>query len=173
MMGRALLIVGVMATLGLIASAVFGYLLEGPPGPRMQLHILVSLASSLLLLFSHCWIMFYLIGTGKAIKDAVKEYGLEQALVEETKRFKNVSYPSLMLAMTLAIATFVLGGGAAMQALPSWIHHALFFATLVVQVRALWLENRVLVDNEKLMAGINRRLAAMPAENAKKEVARA
>lgn len=173
MMGRALLIVGVMATLGLIASAVFGYLLEGPPGPRMQLHILVALASALLLLFSHCWIMFYLIGTGKAIKDAVREYGLEQALVEETKRFKNVSYPSLMLAMTLAIATFVLGGGAAMNALPSWIHHVLFFATLVVQVRALWLENLVLVDNEKLMADINRRLAAVPAENAKKGAAHA
>jgi hypothetical protein len=66
MMGRALLIVGFMATLGVVATAVLGYLLNAPADPEMPRHVLVGLASSLLLLFSHCWIMFYLIGTGKA-----------------------------------------------------------------------------------------------------------
>ncbi|MFP5287543.1 MAG: hypothetical protein ACLGI9_17530 [Thermoanaerobaculia bacterium] len=163
MMGRALLIVGAMATLGLIASAVLGYGVEGPVGRQigadMSRHVLVALASSLLLLFSHCWIMFYLIGTGKAIKEAVAEHGLEPALIEETKRFKNRSYPSLMLAMSLAMATFILGGGAATNSLPAWIHHALFWAALVVQGRALWIEKEVLDQNEKLMAAIDRRLA--------------
>jgi hypothetical protein len=159
MMGRALLVVGLMATLGLIASAVLGYGLHGPLGPDMQRHVLVALASCLLLLFSHCWIMFYLIGTGKAIKDAVKEFGLEQQLVEDTKRFKNVSYPWLMLAMFTAMATFILGGGAATGSLPAWVHHVLFYATLLSQGRALQLEGRVLVENEALMADIDRRIA--------------
>ena len=162
MMGRALLIVGAMATLGLITAAVLGYMLPGPVGPDMSRHVLVALASCLLLLFSHCWIMFYLIGTGKAIKEAVNENGLEPSLIEDTKRFKNASYPSLMLAMTLAIATFVLGGGVATGSLPSWVHHVLFYATLVVQARALWIENRVLVENERLMADINGRLSGPP-----------
>jgi len=83
MMGRALLIVGAMATLGLVAAAVLGYMLPGPVGPDMSRHVLVSLASCLLLLFSHCWIMFYLIGTGKAIKDAVNEHKLDADLIEE------------------------------------------------------------------------------------------
>jgi hypothetical protein len=161
MMGRALLIVGAMATLGLAAAAVMGYLLQGPVGPAMSRHVLVALASCLLLLFSHCWIMFYLIGTGKAIKDAVKEFGLEQRLVEETKRFKNVSYPWLMLAMGAAMATFILGGGAATGSLPVWVHHVLFFVTLASQGRALQLERRVLVENEALMADVDRRLATM------------
>jgi hypothetical protein len=160
MMGRALLIVGAMATLGLIVSAALGFLLEELVGPEMQRHVLVALASSLLLLFSHCWIMFYLIGTGKAIKDAVKEHGLEPALVEETKRFKNRSYPSLMLAMGLVMATFILGGGGATGTLPVWVHHALFWAALAVQVRALWIEKQVLDANERLMADVDRRLAA-------------
>jgi 4-hydroxybenzoate polyprenyltransferase len=167
MMGRALLIVGLMATIGLLASAAFGYGLQGPVGPEMQRHVLVALASCLLLLFSHCWIMFYLIGTGKAIKDAVKEFGLEQHLVEETKRFKNVSYPMLMLAMGAAMATFILGGGAATGSLPAWIHHVLFFVTLACQARALQLEWRVLTENEALMANLDRRLAGMtPSETA-------
>jgi 4-hydroxybenzoate polyprenyltransferase len=161
MMGRALLIVGVMATLGLIAAALFGYGLHGPVGPEMRRHVLVSLASCLLLLFSHCWIMFYLIGTGKAIKDAVKEHGLEQALVEDTKRFKNLSYPWMMLAMATAMATFILGGGAATGSLPPLIHHVLFYVTLLSQARALLLEKRVLVENEALMASLDRRLALL------------
>jgi len=167
MMGRALLIVGVMATLGLIAAAALGYGLHGPLGPEMQRHVLVALASCLLLLFSHCWIMFYLIGTGKAIKEAVQEHGLEQKLVEDTKRFKNLSYPWLMLAMSTAMATFILGGGAATGSLPSWIHHVLLYVTLLSQARALQLEWRVLEENETLMADVDRRLARLAAEPAR------
>lgn len=160
MMGRALLIVGLMATLGVVATAVLGYLLNAPTDPEMPRHVLVGLASSLLLLFSHCWIMFYLIGTGKAIKDAVRENGLDPALAEETKRFKNASYPSMMLAMALVMATFILGGGVATGSISRWVHHALFYAAVLVQGWSLWIEWRVLSDNERLMADVDRRLAA-------------
>jgi 4-hydroxybenzoate polyprenyltransferase len=162
MMGRALLIVGAMATLGVIAAAVVGYLLKSPTDAHMPLHVLVGLASSLLLLFSHCWIMFYLIGTGKAIKDAVKENGLDPAFAEETKRFKNLSYPWLMLAMGLVMATFILGGGVATGSVKAWVHHALFYAAVLVQGYTLWVERRVLTDNERLMADVDRILAAAP-----------
>jgi 4-hydroxybenzoate polyprenyltransferase len=160
MMGRALLIVGAMATLGVVASAVLGYLLSAPTDPDMPLHVLVGLASSLLLLFSHCWIMFYLIGTGKAIKDAVRDHGLDAALAEETKRFKNASYPWLMLAMGLVMATFILGGGVATGSVPSWVHHVLFYVAVLAQGYTLWIEQRVLADNERLMADVDRLLAA-------------
>jgi len=160
MMGRALLIVGTMATLGVAATAALGYLLSSPTDAHMPRHVLVGLASSLLLLFSHCWIMFYLIGTGKAIKEAVQEHGLDPAFAEETKRFKNLSYPWLMLAMALVMATFILGGGVATGSIPSWVHHVLFYAALLAQGYALWIEWRVLGDNERLMAAVDRRLAA-------------
>src|SRR3954471_19417104 len=160
MMGRALLIVGAMSTLGLIAAAVAGYLLHGPvDAANMPRHVLIALASSLLLLFSHCWIMFYLIGTGKAIKDAVKENGLEQDIVEETKRFKNESYPWLMLAMALVMATFIVGGGVATGVVSRWIHHVLFYLAAASQGYALWVERRVLIQNERLMVDVDRRLA--------------
>jgi hypothetical protein len=159
MMGRALLVVGWMATLGFAASAGVGYFL-----PRidegMRLHVLLALASSLLLLFSHCWIMFYLIGTGRAIKDAVRLNALPAELYERTKDFKNRSYPSLMLAVGLAMATFILGGGVYTGAVPLWVHHGLFWLTLAAQLRALVLEGRVLGANDRLMADINRRLGA-------------
>jgi len=162
-MGRALLIVGAMSTLGVIAAAVAGYTLHSPTDANMPLHVLIGLASSLLLLFSHCWIMFYLIGTGKAIKDAVRENGLDPAIIEETKRFKNESYPSLMLAMALVMATFIVGGGVATGSISRWIHHVLFYLAVGSQLYALWKERRALTENERLMESVDRRLAASPA----------
>jgi hypothetical protein len=153
MMGRSLLVVGSLATVGLVATAVVSF-----AGAEFTLHVLLALVSSLLLLFSHSWIMFYLIGTGKAIRETVAEHSLETALVGETRRFKSEVFPSILLAVGLAMATFILGGGVYTRAVPSWVHHALFWITLVVQVRTLWLEQRVLLANERLMAGIDRRL---------------
>jgi hypothetical protein len=158
MMGRALLIVGWLATLGLVADAVLGYLFD-PTKTSLTPHLLLGLVACLLLLFSHSWVMFYLIGTGKAIKDAVAEHQLEGELAERTKGFKNRTYPWLMAAMGLAIATFVLGGGYVAGAVPSWMHEVLFYLTLAVQVWTLVLEGQVLLQNERLMNDINQRLA--------------
>ncbi len=150
MMGRALLTVGALATLGLVATGVIGYV--ATEVERYGLHLLIALGSCILLLFSHCWIMFYLIGTGKAIKDVVAEENLSADLVEETKALKNRSYPGLMLAMALAMATFILGGGVATGSLiPSWFHQVMFLITLFVQVKVLWTEHLVLLDNAELM----------------------
>lgn len=132
-----------------MATAVMGYRIGA--GGTFGAHLLMALLASLLLLFSHCWIMFYLIGTGKAIKVAVGEHKLDRAVVEETKELKNRSYPSLMLAMALVMVTFIIGGGVATRVIPSWVHAGLFFVTTVVQVRVLLLEQRVLLDNERLM----------------------
>ncbi len=165
MMGRALLTVGAMATLGLIATGVLGYMVVDVGGAG--LHVLIALASCLLLLFSHCWIMFYLIGTGKAIKQAVADERLSPDLVEETKTLKNRSYPSLMLAMLLAMATFILGGGVDTGSIPAWLHQAMFLVTLAVQLRTLWIEHLVLRDNETLL----RRVGAMAAISSAEPVA--
>jgi hypothetical protein len=162
-----------MATLGLMATGVLGYVVAdvGSAG----LHVLIALATCVLLLFSHCWIMFYLIGTGKAIKQAVADAGLPQELVEETKALKNRSYPSLMLAICLAMATFILGGGVDTGVIPSWIHQAMFLITLVVQIKSLWIEHLVLLDNTALigrvqgLTAISSAQPAAPAEAGEEE----
>ena len=74
------------------------------------------------------------------------------------RRFKNATFGWAMLAMGLAMATFILGGGVYTGAVPRWVHHALFYLALAAQAAALWRESRVLAANDRLMAGINRRL---------------
>jgi hypothetical protein len=98
--------------------------------------------------------MFYLIGTGKAIKTAVADHGLDESYVETTKDLKNRSYPALMLAMGVVMTTFIIGGGVATLVIPAWIHATLFIASMAVQIRALLIEGAVLSDNERLIAEV-------------------
>jgi hypothetical protein len=151
-MGRALIMVGWLATAGLAATGWLGFWVRD--GASFEIHVLLGLASVLLLLFSHSWIMFYLIGTGKAVKEAVARCSLEARFVQETKDLKNLSYPILMLATGMAMATFIVGGGVATKLIPAWIHQLLFWATLLVQLRALLREGHVLARNRRLMAEV-------------------
>ena len=155
-MGRALLILGWIATAGLVLTGLLGF--QVSPETGVGTHLLVALLTTLLILFSHSWIMFYLIGTGKAIKTAVAEHGLEDELVQRTVDFKNRSYPWLMVAIGLVMGTFILGGGVATRVVSVWIHLALFGLTLAAQLRALLLEGQVILANDRLMQEIDSRV---------------
>lgn len=154
MMGRALLMVGAFATLVFLATGVLGYMVVD--SATVDRHVVLGLAAGFLLLFSHSWIMFYLIGTGKMVKEAVAEHGLPEEWIERTKDFKNRSYPWLMVAMGLVMATFILGGGVETQVLPKWIHWGLFYLAVGAQFRALYLEFLVLTENQRLIALANK-----------------
>lgn len=163
MMGRSLLIVGVLATVGFIAAAALGYGLASPADPELPRHVLAALASSLFALFCHCWILLYLIGTGRVIRGAVREGGLDPALVADAGRLRRVAYPCLLLASALVIATFVLGAGVTANLFPSRAHHILFYVATIAQGTALWIEARVLAGNERLLVDVDGRLAAAAA----------
>jgi hypothetical protein len=162
MMGRALLIIGVVATLGFLATGILGYWITGPADAGMPRHMLIALGSCLLLLFSHLWILFYLVGAGRAIRLTIKDLGLDPGLGEATRRFKSC-YPWLLAATVAALATFLLGGFVATKALPPWTHHALFFVTLALQAVALWLEGRALAGSEGLIGDVDRLAERLPA----------
>lgn len=159
MMGRALLIIGALATLGFLASGVLGYRLEGPADAAMLRHVLVGLAACLAQLFSHCWILIYLIFTGRAIRETVQDRGLDPSCAEEPGRFLRSTAPWLLVAVVLGLAAFLVGGATATGAVKPWIHHALFWAALAVQGWTLWRELRVLRATQALIDDIDGRLA--------------
>jgi hypothetical protein len=155
MMGRALLVVGWLGTAGFLAAGVVGYRL---PDAGLSSHLLLGFVAALLVLFSHCWILFYLIGTGKAVKEAVREHGLSEDHVAATRSFKQRSNPWMMVAMALAMATFIVGGGVQTGVVAPWVHHALFVAALAAQAFTLGIEHRVLAANQRLLFEVDRQL---------------
>jgi hypothetical protein len=162
MMGRSLLIVGVLGTAGLAVAGGLGYGLTSPGDAGMPRHIIVALASILMLMFSHCWILLYLLGTGRVIREGRRGLppdGAEPAALAVSWRSRRVGYTALAAAALLALAEFLLGGAVAANAAPHVLHHVFFWAALAAQGIALWGEWRALAANESLLGEIDGRLA--------------
>src|SRR5215467_7621992 len=70
-MAQALLSAVGIGLLGLGATAVFGLW-----GIDVSRHISFGIFSTLVILLSHSMMMFYLIGKGKAVKDAMAEHNV-------------------------------------------------------------------------------------------------
>jgi hypothetical protein len=162
-MGRSLWFLGALATAGVAVTAGLGYGLHSPADPGMPGHVITALASSLILAFSHSWILLYLLGTGKVIRDAVREGDLDPTLVKESRRLRRLCYPMLLLAAALVLATFLAGGVVAAKGAPPWVHHLLFWAAIAVQAGALWIEWRGLAANERLLVEVDQGLIAASA----------
>jgi hypothetical protein len=164
MMGRSLLIVGLLGTVAVAVAGALGFGLHSPSDPGMPKHVVAALAAALPVLFSHSWILLYLLGTGKVIRDAVRDGGLDPALVAESRRLRRVCYAWLLLAAGLVAAVFLVGGAVAANAARPWVHQTLFWTALVAQAIALGAEWRGLTANERLLGEVDQRLAvAAPA----------
>jgi hypothetical protein len=159
-MGRALLVLGLLGTAGLIGAAALGYGLTGSAEAQVRQHVLVGLAAALLLMFSHTWIVLYILATGKVISSVVRERSYPEELLEPARRLRLRVIPWLVAAFAGVAATFLTGGAVLSGAMPAAVHHLLFYLTLVLQGAAMVAERRVLAEHERLAADLGRRMQA-------------
>jgi hypothetical protein len=160
MMRRALLILGVLGTAGLIATAALGYHTSGASEMRVRGHVLLSLAATLVVMFSHTWIVLYLVATGRVLVRVVRERGQGEDLLERGRRLRLRAVPWLLAALAAVVATFLLGGAAFNGPGLARLHHAMFYVTLVLQIAAMRVEQRVLAGHDSLGVELTRRLEA-------------
>jgi hypothetical protein len=158
MMARALLIFGWLGTAGLIAAAVLGYTAPRAADPHaLQGHVLMSLGATLVVMFSHTWILLYLLATGRVLSQVAAARGFEPELAERARRLRLRALPWLLVVLAAVTATFLLGGNAFGGRTAAAIHHALFYVTLVLQLSAMTVERRVLAEHEGLSIEVARR----------------
>jgi hypothetical protein len=159
-MGRSLWFLGALATVGVVVTAVFGFGLHSPADPGMPRHVIAALVSTLPLMLAHSWTLLYLLGTGKVIRDAVRDGGLDPAPLARSRRLRRICYPAILLAAVLVMATFLVGGAVAAKSVQPWVHQVLFWTAIAVQAGALWIEWWGLAGNESLLVEVDRRLIA-------------
>jgi hypothetical protein len=159
-MGRSLWFLGALATVGIAVTAVLGYGLSSPSDAGMPRHVIAALVSTVPLMLAHSWILLYLLGTGKLVRDAVREGGLDPAPLARLRRLRRICYPAILLATALVMATFLTGGAVAARSAPPWVHQTLFWAAAAAQAGALWIEWWGLAGNESLLVEVDRRLIA-------------
>jgi hypothetical protein len=157
MRGSIFLGLGLLGLLAFLAAGVLGYgaFLQEP----LRAHVLVGLWACLLVLFSQSWIVLYLLGLARTLKNWQRRQGAgEDEAREAAKRIRR-TLPAGSLAAAAALASFFLGDASLARAVPSWLHHAGFFVALAAQLWALWLERRVLAASDLLIRNAEGQLA--------------
>jgi len=152
-MAPALLTAVGIGLLGLVAAAVLGL-----RGTDIGLHISFGFFSAMLMLLAHSMMMFYLIGKGKAVKDAMAEGGLAGDQYRRIARVRKPVFSIGTLAMTVTIVAAILGASVDTGALPSIVHAMIAYGAIACNVAALKVEIAALTESSRIVDEVNRLL---------------
>ena len=147
-MGQFLLISTLVTIAGLIATSISGF--AASPVSAAQ-HIMFALVTVVIGLFSQSMTLFFFIGTGKQLKDKVKDTPDEPAVKAATRALTMRVSPAATYAMFVLMVTFITGGGVGSGKTPRWLHDALTIATIVMFARAYWVQINAMTKSADLM----------------------
>src|SRR6478609_9305295 len=116
-MAQALLSAVGIGLVGLVATAFFGLI-----GTNVARHISFGIFSTLVILLAHSMMMFYLIGKGKAVKDAMAENGMTGDYYRRIAAVRKPVFSIGTFAMLVTIAAALLGVKVDTGGLPPIVH---------------------------------------------------
>ena len=152
-MAQALLTAVFIGLLGLVTTTVFG--LRGTDIPR---HISFGIFSTLLTLLAHSMMMFYLIGKGKAVKDAMKEHGVTGDYYRRIAVARKPVFSIGTLAMAVTMTTAILGASVDTGVLPPMVHAMIAYGAIVCHLAAVKIEISALMESSRIVEEVNRQL---------------
>jgi hypothetical protein len=159
-MAIALLTGSALAFASLLVSLYLGY--AAGSGSEVLQHTTWSVFATLIVLLSHSFSMFYLIGKGRAIRDAATEGHLSGSHAAEVAVLRRPVFTIGTLAITLTMATAILGGGVDTGVLPTAIHSFLALASIAANAAALRVEAIALMGSVRIATEVDRLLGADP-----------
>jgi hypothetical protein len=154
-MAEALLTAVGIGFLGLLTTAWFGLM-----GADVARHISFGIFSTLITLLAHSMMMFYLIGKGKAVKDAMAEGNLTG---DHYRRIAAVRKPVFSIgtfAMLATIATALMGASVDTGVLPPMVHGMIAYGTIACNLAAAKIEIDALTASSRIVDEVNRLLGA-------------
>jgi hypothetical protein len=157
-MAAALVTAALLSFGGLLASLVFGMTVSGPADALR--HTTTSIFATLLTLLTHSMMMFYFIGKGKAVREAVTEGHLSRDFVARISRARKPVFSTATLAMLLTMAAAIAGGGVDVNTIPSGVHGLLAWAALFANAAAMRAEAAALATSARVAAEVDRLLGA-------------
>jgi len=154
-MAQALLTAVALGTLGLGATAVFGLL-----GTDLSRHISIGIFSTMITLLAHSMMMFYLIGKGKAVKDAMAEGGLTGDYFRRIAIARKPVFSIGTVAMAATMATAILGASVDTGVLPPIVHGMIAYAAITANLAAAKIEIDALGESSRVVSEVNRLLGS-------------
>ena len=147
-MAQFLLITTLLTIAGLIATSIAGFMATPV---RVADHIMFALVTVVMGLFSQSMTLFFFIGTGRQLKDKVKDTIHDAEVRSATRALTMKVSPAATYAMFVLMITFITGGGVASGKTPRWLHDALTLAAIVTYARAYWVQIQAMNASADLM----------------------
>jgi len=154
-MAQALLTSVGIAVIGLVTTTVLG--LQATDVSR---HIAFGIFSSLITLLAHSMMMFYFIGKGRAVKDAMTEGGLTGDFYRRIAAVRKPVFSIGTLAMVVTMVAAILGGGVDTGVLPPMVHAAIAYGAIACNLAALKIEIDALGSSSRIVDEVNRLLGS-------------
>jgi len=154
-MAQALVTSVGIGILGLVVTAYYGL-----AGLDISRHIGFGFFSSLIILLAHSMMMFYFIGKGKAVKDAMAEGNLTGDYYRRIAAARKPVFSIGSLAMVVTMIAAILGGGVDTGVLPLIVHAMIAYGAIAFNAVALKVELDALGTSSRIVDEVNHLLGA-------------
>jgi hypothetical protein len=153
LVAQALLTAVFIGLIGLVATTVLGL-----RGSDLSRHISYGIFTTLVTLLAHSMMMFYLIGKGKAVKDAMAEHSVSGDYYRRIAAARKPVFSIGTLAMAATMVTAIMGASVDTRVLPPIVHAMLAYGAIVCNLAAARIEIGALLESSRIVAEVNRRL---------------
>jgi len=149
-LAQALLTGVVVGLVGLVATAVLGL-----SGGDVARHISYGFFSTMITLLAHSMMMFYLIGKGKAVKDAMTEHQVTGDYYRRIAAARKPVFSIAALAMAVTMTAAVLGASVDTRVLPPVVHAMIAYGAIACNLAAVRIEIAALVASSRIVDEVN------------------
>lgn len=137
--------------LGLLAAAVLGF-----RGGEISRHISFGFFSTMVTMLAHSMMMFYLIGKGKAVKDAMVEHQLTGDYFQRIAAARKPVFSIATLAMAITMTAAIMGASVDTGVLPPIVHAMVAYGAILSNVAAIKVEIDALSTSARVVDEVNR-----------------
>jgi hypothetical protein len=152
---QALLTAVLIGLAGLVTTVVVGL-----RGTDISRHITFGIFSTLVTLLAHSMMMFYLIGKGKAVKDAMKEHSVTGDYYRRIAVARKPVFSIGTLAMAVTMVTAIMGASVDTGVLPPMVHAMIAYGAVACNLAALKIEVSALSASSRIVDEVNRLLGS-------------
>lgn len=119
-------------------------------------HMMLGVVASLLALFSVVITMFYFIGTGKAVKETVKEWDLDPRYYDMVLKYKRKYFPTMTVSLLVYIAAPSVGAAASANYLSDGFHGLIGYLTFATHAFICYQGWYYIFENDRLVNTVDR-----------------
>jgi len=152
-LAQALLTGVFLGLTGLATTAFFGL-----QGTDISRHISYGIFSTMITLFAHSMMMFYLIGKGKAVKDAMAEHHVAGDYYQRIAAARKPVFSIGTYAMLATIVAALAGASVDTRVLPPIVHAWIAYGAIFCNLAAVKTEIAALAASSRIVDEVNRQI---------------